>query len=78
MQEEHHPFLRLSGKDDYGKINQGDDLSLPDIRACVEKGVPPVLHNQTTGQVIPLATVFTDRQKTMILAGGLLNATRNG
>ena len=48
------------------------------IRTAVEEERPPVLVNKTKGVEIPLATVFTDRQKKMILAGGLLNATKNG
>ena len=47
------------------------------IRTAVEEERPPVLVNKTKGVEIPLATVFTDRQKKMILAGGLLNATKN-
>ncbi len=69
--------LTFENEADYDKIDQGDELEIPDIRQNVTDGTPMVMVNKTKGIQIPLATVFTDRQKTMILAGGLLNATKN-
>ncbi len=70
--------LTFENEADYDQIEQGDELEIPSIRACVEQGTPMVLINKTKSVTIPLTTVFTDRQKKMILAGGLLNATKNG
>ena len=69
--------LTFANEADYDQIDQGDELEIADIRTAVEEERPPVLVNKTKGVEIPLATVFTDRQKKMILAGGLLNATKN-
>ena len=70
--------LTFENEADYDRIDQGDELEIPAIRKNVEDGTPMVLINKTKGVEIPLTTVFTDRQKKMILAGGLLNATKNG
>ena len=70
--------LTFENEADYDRIDQGDELEIPAIRTNVQDGVPMVLVNKTKGIEIPLTTVFTDRQKKMILAGGLLNATKNG
>ncbi|MBR7164917.1 MAG: aconitate hydratase, partial [Clostridia bacterium] len=69
--------LTFENEKDYDVIEQGDELEIPAIRKNVEDGTPMVLINKTKGVEIPLTTVFTDRQKKMILAGGLLNATKN-
>ena len=69
--------LTFANEADYDQIDQGDELEIAAIRTAVEEERPPVLVNKTKGVEIPLATVFTDRQKKMILAGGLLNATKN-
>ena len=69
--------LTFENEADYDRIEQGDELEIPGIRRNVEDGTPMVLINKTKGIEIPLTTVFTDRQKKMILAGGLLNATKN-
>ncbi|MBQ1272314.1 MAG: aconitate hydratase, partial [Clostridia bacterium] len=69
--------LTFENEADYDRIEQGDELEIPGIRKNVEDGTPMVLINKTKGIEIPLTTVFTDRQKKMILAGGLLNATKN-
>ncbi len=69
--------LTFENEADYDKIDQGDELEIPGIRQNVTDGTPMVLVNKTKGIQIPLTTVFTHRQKTMILAGGLLNATKN-
>ncbi len=69
--------LTFENEADYDRIDQGDELEIPGIRQNVTDGTPMVLVNKTKNIQIPLTTVFTDRQKTMILAGGLLNATKN-
>ncbi len=69
--------LTFENEADYERIDQGDELEIPGIRKNVEDGTPMVIINKTKGIEIPLTTVFTDRQKKMILAGGLLNATKN-
>ena len=64
--------LTFAQEADYDKIEQGDLLRLPDVRAKLEKGEPLVLENVTRGESYPLAASFSDRQKKILLAGGLL------
>ena len=62
---------------DYDRIDQGDELSLPGIRAAIEAGEERfTLHNDTKGEDYEVLMPLTDRQRGMILAGGLLNFTR--
>ncbi len=68
--------LTFANEADYDRISFGDELCLPDIRRRLDKGEPVVLLNRTTGEEFPLAAAFSRRQVEMLLAGGLLNYTR--
>ena len=62
---------------DYDRIHQGDSLELKGVRATVEAGAEKLtLTNKTTGEEYTMLLPLTDRQRGMILAGGLLNYTR--
>ena len=69
--------LTFKNADDYDKINQGDKLSLSDVFAGMDKGVM-ILKNETSGEEIELACDFTERQKKILKAGGLLAFTKLG
>ncbi len=60
----------------YEAIAQGDRLEVPGIRKAVEQGTGVVLKNLTRGTDVPLALSLSDRQKAIILSGGLLNYVR--
>lgn len=68
--------LNFENEANYDKISQGDELSLPNIKAEIEAGKPVVLKNLTTGESYELKYDLSKRQKDIILAGGLLNYTR--
>ena len=68
--------LNFENEADYDKISQGDELSLPNIKEEIEVGKPVVLKNLTTGESYELKYDLSKRQKDIILAGGLLNYTR--
>ncbi len=68
--------LTFANEADYDRISFGDELCLPDIRRRLDKGEPVVLLNRTTGEEFLLAAAFSRRQVEMLLAGGLLNYTR--
>ena len=53
-----------------------DALSLPDIRSELLSGNDATLMNETTGQSFKLKAVLTERQRDMVLVGGLLNYTK--
>lgn len=71
-------ILPLNFKDeaDYDKISQGDELSLPEIKNEIINDKPVTLRNLTTGDSYELKYDLSKRQKDIILAGGLLNYTR--
>lgn len=68
--------LTFVNPQDYDSIDQGDLLALPDIRIRLEQGQPIVLLNKTKNGEIPLHCEISDRQREILLAGGLLNYTR--
>jgi aconitate hydratase len=68
--------LTFANEADYDRINLGDTLTLPDVRRRLQNGEPIVLKNETTGEEIPLNSGFSARQTEMLLAGGLLDYTR--
>ena len=67
--------LTFKNADDYDKINEGDKLSLNNIYDGMDKGII-VLKNETNGEEIELVCNFTDRQKSILKAGGLLAYTK--
>ena len=71
-------ILPLTFKDeaDYAMIDQMDELSMPDIREAVTKGGAVIIENKTKGTKIEAVCELSDRQRDIILAGGLLNYTR--
>lgn len=68
--------LNFVNPDDYDKINQGDELSLEGIKTAIINSAPAVLKNLTTGESYELKYDLSERQKDIILAGGLLNYTK--
>ena len=58
---------------DYDRIEQGEVLRLQNIHAGLERGRFTLLAG---GREVPLVGVFSERQRAMLLAGGLLNYTR--
>ena len=62
--------------DDYDKISQGDVLCLAGIREKLIAGDPVRLENKTTGEIYPVTCNVSARQRDILLAGGLLNYTK--
>lgn len=69
--------LEFVNEADYEKINQGDELAVENIRDIIEKGSDITVKNRTNGEVIPVKCELSERGKGMVLAGGLLNFTKN-
>ncbi|MBQ2774688.1 MAG: aconitate hydratase [Clostridia bacterium] len=69
------PFT-FTNPDDYDRIEKGDKLAIKNIRQTIENAGEAVLLNETKNESYPLTFSFSDRQKDIILAGGLLNYTR--
>jgi aconitate hydratase len=68
--------LTFENEADYGAIAEGDVLSIENAPAQIRaKGKIAVL-NETNAKEIRADIALSDRQREMILAGGLLNYTR--
>ena len=62
---------------DYDKIAQGDELVLADVRKAVEEGKSELtVVDKTNGAEIPVLCELSGRTKDIMLAGGLLDFTR--
>ena len=69
--------LTFVNEADYDSISQGDELALDNVRADIEAGKSQLtLVNKTTGKEIPVLCELSGRTKDIILAGGLLDYTR--
>lgn len=69
--------LTFVNEDDYEKINQGDEIVLANVRADIEADKTQLtVVNKSTGAKIPVLCELTGRTKDIILAGGLLDYTR--
>ncbi len=69
------PFT-FANADDYDRIDQGDELAIENIRNAISGKLDITLKNITKNEEYPLSYEFSERQTDMILAGGLLNYTR--
>lgn len=69
--------LTFVNEADYDKIDQGDELKLENVRADIEAGKTELtLKDVSKGIDIPVLCELTGRTKDIILAGGLLDYTR--
>ncbi len=69
--------LTFVNEQDYEEIHQGDMLELANIREKISSGETKfIVLNKTTGKEIPVLCELTGRTKEIILAGGLLDYTR--
>ena len=69
--------LTFKNPDDYDKLNQGDKLTLSNIFSGMDSG-EIILTDETTGEKLELQVNFTERQKAILKAGGLLSYTKKG
>ena len=69
--------LTFLNPDDYDRIEQGTALQIRNIRAGMASGKLTVI-DQATGHKFYAACALTDRQQAILLAGGLLNYTKEG
>ena len=69
--------LTFANEGDYDDIYPMDELTLPHVREAIAQGQEQLtLHNATKGRDYTVCLPLTQRQRGMILAGGLLNYTR--
>ncbi len=66
--------LTFANPDDYDRVEQGDELEMTGLIEALDTG-KATLKNLTSGAEIELVCQFSQRQKDMLLAGGLLKYT---
>ncbi|MBQ2667284.1 MAG: aconitate hydratase [Clostridia bacterium] len=69
--------LRFKDEADYDRIDQMDELTLPDIRDAIQNKKPIILRNETKGIDMEVVPMMTDRERAMVIEGGLLNYTKS-
>jgi aconitate hydratase len=72
-------IISLSFKNvaDYDKIEQGDEIEIPNIRKKLQNNEPVILVNKTKNLKIELGYNLSQRQKDILCEGGLLPYTVN-
>ncbi len=70
--------LTFANEDDYNHIDLGDMLVLSNIQDDIKDGNNTILYNKTKDKAIQLNISFSQRQRGILLAGGLLNYTGKG
>jgi aconitate hydratase len=68
--------LTFANTGDYERLEQGDLLEIPGTEELLREGKPLVIKDPTRKIEIPVLYNLTNRQRELILAGGLLNYTR--
>ena len=68
--------LMFKNEKEYAPNGQMDELELPNIRTEIENGTTVLVKNRTKGTAFEAEAVLSERQRKMVLAGGLLNYTR--
>lgn len=69
--------LTFENEADYDCVSQGDKLELTGIRAAVKAENSVVMKNVSNGKEIALKIELSEREREIILAGGLLDYTRS-
>jgi aconitate hydratase len=67
--------LTFANPADYDAIEQGDALEIADLRSAIETGGAITVKDATKGKMIACDAPLSDRQRAIVLAGGLLNYT---
>ncbi len=62
---------------DYDEIDSGDEIQIPNIREVVSKNEPLIVKNLTKGKDFEVHFELTQRQRDILLAGGMLSYIKN-
>jgi aconitate hydratase len=69
--------MTFANEADYDRIDQDDELKIENIGGQIAGGNKVKVTNVTKGFDFECDVNFSDRQKDMLYAGGLLNYTKN-
>lgn len=67
--------LTFKNPEDYDKLKMNDTLTFSDVHSGMDKGAI-MMKDETTGESFELSCSFTERQKDILKAGGLLAYTK--
>jgi aconitate hydratase len=69
--------LIFEDSDEFNGIKQGDRIRITHLRSRLEEGGPLKIENVTQGKLFDVSHGLNSREREVLLAGGLLNHTRN-
>ncbi len=67
--------LTFKSDSDYEDIDAGDELEIPNVRELLSKNEPLVVKNRTKGTEFEVTYTLSQRQRDIVLAGGMLPYT---
>jgi aconitate hydratase len=71
------PFVFVN-PEDYDRVAQGDELVIEALQSAIEGNGRATVKNLTNNNTFDVTTELSDRQKTLLFAGGLLAAVAQG
>ncbi|PVX25946.1 MAG: aconitate hydratase [Candidatus Bathyarchaeum sp.] len=69
--------LTFKTESDYDLIDSGDELEIPDIRDVLSQNKPLIVKNLTKGKQFEVNYDLSERQRDILLAGGMLSYIKN-
>ena len=69
--------LTFKTESDYDHVDSGDELEIPDIRKVLSENKPLIVKNLTKGTQFAVNYELSERQKNILLAGGMLSYIKN-
>ena len=70
--------LGFIDEEDYEAVGQGDKWEITGVQESILRGESLMVKNLTTGDAFPVTCELSERQRPILLAGGLLNYIRQG
>jgi len=69
--------LTFKTESDYDGIDSGDEIQIPNIRKVLSKNEPLIVKNLTKGKDFEVNYELSERQRNILLAGGMLSYIKN-
>jgi aconitate hydratase len=69
--------LTFKTEADYDSIESGDEIQIPNIREVISKNEPLIVKNLTKGKDFEVNYDLSERQRNILLAGGMLSYIKN-
>jgi aconitate hydratase len=69
--------LTFKSEPDYDALDSGDEIEIPNIRERISKNKPLIVKNRTKGKEFEAKYELSERQCSILLAGGMLSYIKN-